>query len=166
MDASNQDVRPAKLWRGLSEDRRTQAAQAFWADEHAIAEQAEIIGVIARQINFRPKSVLSLPVERRTRLLAKNLNVSDLVAARLLVAYHLAHQRPMMKAFLDKLGMPHEDGLLNDDVKPPEGEAIAKAAGEIMTEFPQEDARLYFTTLLLQDPQTWGALEQALSTKE
>lgn len=163
MTLSLQDSRPAKIWKGLSEERRLEAAAAFWADEHALAEQAEMMGIIARQINFRPKSVMTLPAERKARLLARNTQVSDLVAARLLVAYHLAHQRPMMKAFLDKLGMPHEDGLLNDDVKPPEAEALKTVAAEIMSEYPEADARLYFTTLLLQDPQTWGGLEEALT---
>lgn len=166
MASSLQDSRPARMWKALSEERRMAAATAFWADENAVAEQAEMLGIIARQINFRPKSVMTLPIERKARLLARNQQVSDIVAARLLVAYHLAHQRPMMKAFLDKLGMPHEDGLLNDDVKAPGADVMKAAVQQVMTEFPEDDARLYFTTLLLQDPQTWGGLEEALTSKE
>ena len=41
--------------------------------------------------------------------------MSDLLAARLLIAYHLEHQRPMMGAFLDLLGIAHEDGLIKDE---------------------------------------------------
>ena len=119
--------RPARLWKGLSEERRLAAASAFWSDEQGVAEQAEMIGVIARQINFRPKSVLSLPLERKAKLLARSAQVSDLVAARALVSYHLAHQRPMMKAFLDALELPHEDGLLNDDIQPPDAAKLQQA---------------------------------------
>jgi len=157
--------RPAKLWKDLSEDRRTAAATAFWSDDQAVAEQAEILGIIARQINFRPKSVIGLPLERKSRLLARNVQVSDAVAARLLVSYHLAHQRPMMKEFLDALGLPHEEGLLSDDVKAPEREALLGAARLIFEKFDEEDVRLYFTTLLVQDPETWGALSEALQEK-
>jgi hypothetical protein len=156
--------RPARLWKGLSEERRLAAASAFWSDEQGVAEQAEMIGVIARQINFRPKSVLSLPLERKARLLARSAQVSDLVAARALVSYHLAHQRPMMKAFLDALGLPHEDGLLNNDIQPPDAEKLQQAGRHLFETFPADDVRLYFTTLLLQDPETWSGLEQVLDS--
>jgi hypothetical protein len=39
--------------------------------------------------------------------------------ARALVVYHLAEQRALMGAFLDALGIAHENGLIQDDgVKP------------------------------------------------
>jgi hypothetical protein len=157
--------RPAKLWKGLSDERRLEAATAFWSDEQAVAEQAEMVGVIARQINFRPKSVLGLPVERRARLVARSAKVSDIVAARLLVSYHLAHQRPLMKSFLDALHFEHEDGLLSDEVKAPGRETLVPAARQLFEQFPAADVELYFATLLLQDPETWGGLQEVLETR-
>jgi hypothetical protein len=154
--------RPARLWKSLSEERRLAAATAFWSDEQAVAEQAEVLGSIARQINFRPKSVMALSIERKARLLSRSGQVSDAVAARLLVAYHLAHQRPMMKAFLDAIGLPHEDGLLGDDVTPPAQEQLSVAARQLFEAYDREDVQLYFTTLVLQDPETWGALKAHL----
>ena len=62
-------------------------------------EQAEAVATIAQRIKFRTKSVVAMPVEKKARQLAALPGVSELVAARLLVAYHLAHQRPMMGAF-------------------------------------------------------------------
>ena len=38
--------------------------------------------------------------------------LSDTVAARALVNYHLERQRPMMAAFLDLLAIPHDNGLI------------------------------------------------------
>ena len=73
------------------------------------------MALIARQIKFRPKSVLSLPLDKKARHLAGLAQVSDLLAARLLISYHLEHQRPMMGAFLDALGIAHEDGLIKDE---------------------------------------------------
>ena len=34
------------------------------------------------------------------------------MAGRALILYHLAEQRPMMGAFLDALGIAHENGLI------------------------------------------------------
>ncbi len=82
-----------------SPERKQQAAEAFWRDENAAIEQAEAIAAIAIRIKFRVKSVLAMPVEKKARHLVALAGVSEMVAARLLVAYHLAHQRPMMAAF-------------------------------------------------------------------
>lgn len=155
--------RPAKLWKDLPEERRLAAAEAFWDDEQSVAEQAEVVGAIARQLNFRPKSVIALPVERKVKHTSRMAQVSDAVASRLLVAYHLQAQRPMMGAFLDALGITHEDGLIKDeDVKRPEADTLRAAAATLAGKFPAGDVRLYFSTLVLQDPDTWGGLAELL----
>ena len=146
MSSTVEQSRPSLLWKTLSEERRLQAATAFWQDEQSVAEQIEAVGAIARQINFRPKSVLALPVERRARQLARMPGVSDALAGRLLVAYHLATQRPMMGAFLDALGIGHEDGLIADEeVKAPAADTLVSAARDLATKFPVEDVRLWET---------------------
>ena len=153
-------MRPAKLWRTMSADRRTAAATAFWTDENAALEQAEAIALIARQIKFRPRSVQGLPVDRRAKYLAGIAQVSDLLAARLLVVYHLEFQRPMMGAFLDALGIPHVNGLIEEETpKTPTPEQIASAADQLAAAYPKGDVGRYFWTLLWQDPETWGALQ-------
>lgn len=154
------DMRPAKLWKTMSADRRVAAATAFWTDENAALEQAEATALIARQIKFRPRSVQSLAAEKKAKHLAGIAQVSDLLAARLLVVYHLEFQRPMMGAFLDALGIPHVDGLIEDETpKTPTPEEITKAADQLASSFPKGDVGRYFWTLLWQDPETWGALQ-------
>jgi hypothetical protein len=151
--------RPSQLWRTLSPERKQEAAVAFWSDENAALEQAEAVATIAQRIKFRAKSVLALPREKKARHLVALGAVSELVAARLLVAYHLAHQRPMMGAFLDALGIAHEHGLIADDeMGPPEAERLQAAATAIAAAFPAEDVALYLSTLIWQDPETWGGL--------
>lgn len=155
--------RPAKLWKDLPEERRLAAAEAFWDDEQSVAEQAEVIGAIARQLNFRPKSVIALSVERKVKHTTRMAQVSDAVASRLLVAYHLQAQRPMMGAFLDALGIGHEDGLIKDEeVKTPAADTLKAAAATLRETFPAEDVKLYFSTLVLQDPATWGGLAELM----
>ena len=121
--------RPSQLWKRLSPERRLLAADAFWQDENAAAEQAEAVVMISQRIKFRLKSVLSMPLEKKARQLVALPAVSEAVAARLLVAYHLAHQRPMMGRFLDELSIAHEDGLIADEnLSPPPPDRLAAAA--------------------------------------
>jgi len=79
-------------------------------------------------------------------------------AARALIVYHLAEQRPMMGAFLDELGIKHENGLIQEDEVKPDADKIAPAAAQLARQFPAEDVKIYLNTLLSQDPETWGGL--------
>jgi hypothetical protein len=151
--------RPSQLWKLLTPERRQQAAEAFWTDENAAVEQAEAIAAIAMRIKFRMKSVQALPTEKKARQLVALGNVSEMVAARLLVAYHLTHQRPMMAGFLDALGIGHEDGLIADEeLKAPAADKLSEAARSLAASYPPEDVALYLSTLVWQDPETWGGL--------
>lgn len=160
MPTTPEAIRPAKLWRSMPLDVRTAAARAFWTDENAALEQAEAIALIARQIKFRPRSVQALPVDKRGKYLAGITQVSDLLAARLLVVYHLEFQRPMMGAFLDALEIKHDQGLIEEDTpKTPTPEALNAAADSLAAAYPKADVGRYFWTLLWQDPDTWGPLQ-------
>ena len=64
----------------------------------------------------------------------------------------------MMGAFLDALGIRHENGLIQEDEVKPDAAKIAPAAVQIASQFPADDVRLYLNTLLCQDPDTWGVL--------
>ena len=153
-------VRPSALWKKMSLEKRALAAEAFWQDEHGLEQQVEAIVAIAQKLKFRPKSVQQQPLERRVKQLAHIDNVSETIATRALIAYHLTCERPMMGAFLDALGIAHENGLITDeDVKTPDAAAIAKAAETVAKSFPADAVALYLNTLLTQDPDTWGALD-------
>jgi hypothetical protein len=158
--------RPSQLWKQLSAERKLQAADAFWQDENAALEQAEVVATIAQRIKFRPKSVLTMPRDKKARHLVSLGAVSELVAARLLVAYHLAQQRPMMGSFLDALGIRHEEGLIaDDDVQPADADRLRAAASTLAASYPAQDVALYLSTLVWQDPDTWGGLTEAPETR-
>jgi hypothetical protein len=144
----------------MTADQRLRAARAFWQDEQSADDQMQAVLLIAQQRKFRPKSVVALDLDRKARQLATLPNVPETVAARALVAYHLAEQRPMMGAFLDALGVAHENGLIQDDAVAPPPEKIAPAASQLAQQFPPDDVSLYLNTLFCQDPETWAALEQ------
>lgn len=139
---------------------RVAAAGAFWADEQAALEQAEAVALIAGQLKFRPKSVVTLADEKKARHLAGLIRVSDLLAARLIISYHLAHKRPMMGAFLDALGIAHEDGLIKDESPTaPDAAAVDKAVQVLSAQYPKPEVARYFWALLWQDPETWAGLK-------
>jgi hypothetical protein len=149
---------PARLWKRMTPEQKLRAARAFWGDQDASSDQLQATMLIAGQKKFRPKTIAALDDERKAKHLASLTQLPESLAARALIAYHLAEQRPMMSAFLDALGIQHEDGLIKDDEVKPDAEKLSDAAAKIAAEHPTEDVALYLNTLLCQDPETWGAL--------
>jgi hypothetical protein len=156
---------PARLWKKLALPHRQRVAAAFWQADEAVDDQVQAALLIAQHKKFRPKSVLALDDERKARHLASLPSIPEQVAARALVAYHLETQRPMMGAFLDALGITHEQGVIQeDDVKPDEAK-LAAAVEAIEKAYPVEDVALYLNVLLCQDPATWSALGPIVERK-
>ena len=154
--------RPSRIWKRISPERRLEAAELFWADDESTEQQVEAVSAIAGHMKFRTKSVIALPVEKKARYLANLPNVSDSVAARALVHYHLERQRPMMAVFLDALGIAHENGLISEDsVAKPDRDRLKAAVMALGSAYPPEDVGLYFATLVSQDPDVWGDLAVA-----
>src|SRR5262245_11239435 len=112
MDQDFSDFRPTRVWKRLSAERRLAVAEPFWDDDQSGEQQAEAIAAIALHMKFRTKSVLALPLDKRVKYLSTLPTISDSIVARAMVAYHLDKQRPMMSAFLDLLGITHENGLI------------------------------------------------------
>jgi hypothetical protein len=140
-------------------------ADAFWRDERSQeihAPRVEAIVAIARRLNFRGKSVQALPVEKRARYLAQ-MDVSDVIATHALIAYHFREQRALMGAFLDAVGIPHEDGLITaEQVDPPDRARLVSAIETVRRTYPVADLETYLRTLAVVDSDTWRELEPLL----
>lgn len=149
---------PSRLWKQIPPAQRVDLARAFWLDEQASDDQIQAVLLIAQQKKFRPKFVLGLDADRKARHLATLPGLSDVMVARILVVYHLSSQREMMGAFLDALGIAHEDGLIKDDEVKPDPEKLAPAIATLRHKYPAADVALYLSTLYCQDPETWGTL--------
>src|SRR5206468_7695137 len=154
---------PSRLWKRMTPDQRQQAARAFWRDESTADDQLQAVLLISQQKKFRPKTVVALDEDRKTRHLASLPTLPDSIAARALVVYHLAKQRPMMGAFLDSLGIEHENGLIKEENTTPDAAKIGPAATELLKQYPAADVSLYLNTLLCQDPETWRGLEEVVA---
>jgi len=157
---------PARLWRDLPPEKRLAAADAFWRDERSQeihGPRVEAIVIIAKRLNFRGKSVQALPLEKRAKYLAQITDLSESIATHALIAYHFAAQRPLMGAFLDAVGIPHEDGLISaEEVEAPDRAKLEAATEKVRAAFPAEDVEIYLRTLLILDGETWRALETLL----
>ena len=151
-----------RVWKRLSREERLLAAEAFWK-ETPPELGGSALGAIVRALKLRPQVARSLPVERRSSALASVLEPGESVAAGLLVALHLAARRPLLGAFLDALGLPHEAGLLKEEadaLPPPTPDAVASAARGLLASFSEHEVETYLNTLWLQDPERWAALER------
>jgi hypothetical protein len=154
--------RPSRIWKRMSPERRIEAAELFWSDDESAEQQVEAIAAIASHMKFRAKSVMGLSLSKKAQYLARLPSVSDSVASRALVQYHLQLQRPMMGKFLDSLGIAHEDGLITEEkIEQPDRERLKEAVAQLASSHPPEDVALYFSTLVSQDPETWQPLAVA-----
>jgi hypothetical protein len=181
MTMTDTTLTPSRLWKRMTLDQRQRAARAFWEDPEATDDQIQAALLIAQQKKFRPKTVVGLDLDRKAKHLASLATLPDTLAARALVLYHLADHRPMMGAFLDALGVPHEDGLIKDESKnaesknaeaegaeaaasvKPDAAKFGSAVAALTERFPADDVRLYLNTLVCQDPETWGGLRELVA---
>jgi hypothetical protein len=154
----------ARIWRRMTDGQRLRAAEAFWADSEAGAQHVEAIYALARHLHFRPRSLTALPPSKKARHLASLRQVPESVALRALVAHHLAHQRPMMGAFLDRLGVAHDNGLIAaESLDVPDEERLRSAVAALEASHPHDDVGIYLATLVAQDPETWAGLMPLLA---
>ena len=142
-------------------EQRQRAARAFWADEEAVDDQVQAALLIAQQKKFRPKTVISLDIDRKARHLASLGSLPDQIAARALIVYHLAEQRA-------------DDGRVSRRARHrarerfdsrrkasrPTRRRWRQPSRKSRQQFPADDVRLYLKTLLCQDPETWAGLQE------
>jgi hypothetical protein len=154
---------PSRLWKKMPQEQRVRAARAFWLDDESTNDQVQAVMLISQHKHFRPKTIVSLDIDRKAKHLASLPSVPDTIAARALIGYHLAEQRPMMGEFLDALGIPHEEGLIQDDATKPDPDKMKAAVESLTGKFPPEDVSLYLNTLVCQDPETWNGLTELMA---
>lgn len=155
----------AKLWMSLPTPVRSLAAKSFYEhdpDDASLRMQAE--AAIARAVKARDVFVRRLPAEKKIAYLATAVRPDELLASSLLLALHLEHRRPMLSAFLDALGIAHDNGLIAEDAQPapPDAARLDAAARTLYESFPADDVTLYLKVLMAMDAGMWGGLAETL----
>jgi hypothetical protein len=148
-----------RLWKHLPPEQRLLAATAFFREPAADLSGAALEALVKAR-HLRPQAARALPPDAQARILASVHDPGEPLAQGLLVALHLGDRRPLLAAFLDALGLPHENGVLSEesDDGAPLPEDRLRQARRALTSFPPEQVATYFNTLWLQDPARWAAL--------
>jgi hypothetical protein len=148
-----------RLWKRLPPPDRLAAATHFWKEPPQMAA-ASALGVLVKTRHLRPQAARALPPDQQARMLAAVADPGETVASFLLVALHLGERRSLLKAFLDALKLPHEDGVLKEEADNVEitDESVTAAVRSMAEQFPREQVEIYLNTLWLQDPDRWGIL--------
>lgn len=148
-------------------DRRRAILAHFW--RHADPHQRLIVQAhLARALNFREETIRKMPPEKKADLLASRIGLPefDQFLEMALMQYHTDQKATMLAAFLDKWGVPHENGSIeSDDYTVPTIDQVRAVAKELEGEYDRTDIRIYLATagLLMADQwreSTWPVVDE------
>ena len=125
---------------------------------------------VAAALKFRPQAIRKLPMAQRAKT-ARSLLLAKArgeLAYEIFGTYLLKERKGLVTGLLDKTGVKHEDGMIEDlDSNPPDAAKLDGAVAELDREFPPADVTLYLAMCAEQWPgvQRLDALwrERALS---
>ncbi len=159
---------PASLWTLLPAEVRALAARSLYSSDREDPTARKLADIsIAAALRFREVAVRKLPLDRRVEYLVRAVRPDDSLGSSLLLALHMEHRRPLLAAFLDHLGIDHEDGAIRDGshIAPQPEDRLSAAADRLLETFPAEEVEIYLASLLAMDPETWGALKAVLEKR-
>ncbi len=159
-----EDRGPYAVWELMTDQERRADVAATWTG--AEGEGKTLLQItMAKDLKFRPQTVRRLPADKiagRLAHMAKTL--PEDVLFQLLFHFHLAERRELLGEFLDAVGLPHEDGILDlpEDAEPPDA-AKVKEAAEALVKAHGRDAVIYLATLAVADEAFWGGIDEVLA---
>jgi len=160
---------PARLWAELDPGTRRQAAAALYRGTrgHA-AGRREADAAISAVLRFREVAVRRLTIERRVGYLSGAVRPDDGLATSLLLALHLERRTALLRTFLDQLGIPHQDGVIDDeaDVDQIDFRRLDEAVDGLYAVHPREQVELYLASLITMEPEMWRGLAEALRRRQ
>ena len=122
------------------------AATSYLADE--AGGRKRLNQIVARARNFRPATVAKWPEKKIVEAIRHVPFTDPKVAAPLLRCHHLPGQRDMVIAFLDGLGVSHDQGSVESlSVVDADEEVVRSATRGIVDEFGFRAAAVYLLTL-------------------
>jgi hypothetical protein len=149
-----------RLWKTLTPEERNLAAAEMVKDPTPLI-RASVTAVVAETRKMRAIAARKLAPEVQARIVATVRDPGEVLASSLLVALHLGPRKPMLIAFLNALGLAHEEGVLKDDSTEPVAlDRLEQACAALRSE-PNAAVRVYLNTLWLQDPERWAHVRAA-----
>ncbi len=140
------------------EQLKRMSEERFLALYESLAQQG--FGPLDRQVavslKFRPQAIRKLPMAQRAKR-ARTLVLAGgkgELAYDLLGSYLMKKDKELITAFLDKTGVEHNDGMIEDlDEHEPAPDKIAPAVAELDTEHDPEDVTSYLAMCATQWPE-------------
>lgn len=99
-----------RLWRALRDDEKSATLRAHISHREA---RAELVQLVAEARNFRRKTVNNWD-DAKIVSAARLLRFSNPLSASLLRLMHVERRREMLARFLDSLGIPNDDGIVEE----------------------------------------------------
>ena len=104
---------PLAVWDLMTEDEKKTAAAALWVNADRESRMA-VEMMVAKEMKFRPQSVRKLSAEQVAPRLARlAAEMPETAFFQFLFHFHMAEGRELMVEYLDAVGLPHEDGVLD-----------------------------------------------------
>lgn len=154
------------LWKALTPAEREGALQSLIEDKESRQYLVQYVRSLPRFKAFRPQAVAKLTDKELISAIASSAGLTQDMIRSALIGMHLPGRAAMLGAFMDSLGIAHENGLIADGVAVslPAHDKLAAAVTKLTTEYPPRDVAIYLLSLLAMDPETWGALAGVLVT--
>lgn len=157
-------MRSYQVFAAMTPQEATRMLRVLSAEAPAMFRQAVDAAAVASKM--RPVYLRNQPFEKRAQAVRRTLaRVSaNPVADELLAAYFLECRRPLLLEWLDLLGLPHEDGTLEDDAPDPPAESDLRAAVAKFRGAGEEDPdrELLLRSFAAQEAVAWPVLDAEL----
>ena len=154
---------PFAVWELMDEDERRAAATALWQNSDRETRIA-LEQTLAKDMKFRPQTIHRLALDKLVgRLVRLAEDVPENVLFQYLFHLHMADRRPLLGEFLDRAGIPHEDGVLDlpEEFDGPDAAKVGEAARELLAAHGHA-ALVYLATLKVADKDFWKGLDEVL----
>jgi hypothetical protein len=154
---------PYAVWDLMDEDEQKEAAAALW--QNADRESRALIEMsLAKELKFRARSVRRLSADRVAGRLIRIVDeLPDNLVFQFLFHLHMSGRRDLLVQFLDAVGLPHNEGVLDlpEGTEAPSEESVAKAAGELLATHDRQGL-IYLATLKVADDEFWAGVDGVL----
>jgi hypothetical protein len=155
---------PYAVWDLMTDDEKTAASRQLWTQGDQQTRTA-IEVALAKEMKFRPQSLRKVSADRIVaRLVRMADTLPDTVLFQFLFHLHLGERRHLLAEFLDGIGLPHDDGVLElpEDATDPDPEAVTAAADNLVVGHGHE-ALVYLATLYVADDAFWAGVGSTLN---
>lgn len=156
-------MRAYQVFAAMSPEEATRVLDALLDQVPGVYTQAVAAASVA--FKARPQFLMKQPRDRRAAMVRRALArvaASDL-AEEVLAAYFLEVRRPLLVEWLDALGIPHEEGVLQGEAPPcPDETKLREAVQGFLQGEDPEDRALLLRAFAAQGAVDWPPLEALL----